>query len=331
MSQKPSCLTASHNKYCVFPVSNKAAWTFYKLLEASMWSAQEIDFSKDLQDWKKMNNDEQFFIKRTLAFFASSDGIVNENLVENFYQEVECSSCKQFYAAQIFQEAVHSETYSLLINEYVTDKTEKAMLFNAVEHFPSVQRKAEWCFKYTNRDRATFVERLIAFAVCEGIFFSGSFCAIFFMKKRNLLPGLCFSNELISRDEGQHRDFAVMLYRQCVEEGFGLSDEKVYTIVREAVDIELEYVSESLPVDLIGMNKRDMKLYVKFVSDHLLRALSHSTLYNVENPFHWMELVSLSSKSNMFERRVSEYQKANVGVCSDIKNNTFEFTTGESF
>jgi ribonucleoside-diphosphate reductase beta chain len=281
----------------------------YKNQEACIWTAEEIDLSADIDDWRNnLNDNERHFIKHILAFFAASDGIVNENLAENFVKEVQYSEAKFFYGFQIMMENIHSETYSLLIDTYISDPAEKHMLFNAIDTIPAVKKKAEWALKWVESEH--FQERLIAFAAVEGIFFSGSFCSIFWLKKRGLMPGLSFSNELISRDEGMHCDFAVLLHNNHLANK--VSEERIKEIILSALEIEKEFITESLPVKLIGMNQDLMKQYLEFVTDRLLVDLGCSKVFNSENPFDFMANISLQGKTNFFEKRVAEYQKAGV-------------------
>ena len=290
----------------------------YKKQEASIWTAEELDLSPDLVDWdSKLNDDERFFIKHVLAFFAASDGIVNENLAENFLSEVQYTEAKFFYGFQIMMENIHSETYSLLIDTYIKDTKEKNYLFNAIETFEPVKKKAEWAMRWI--DNGSYAERLVSFAAVEGIFFSGSFCSIFWLKKRGLMPGLTFSNELISRDEGLHCDFACMLYNNHLVNK--LPKEQVQKIIADAVKIEKEFVTESLPVRLIGMNSDLMSQYIEFVADRLLTELGNDKIYNTSNPFDFMDMINLQGKTNFFEKRVGEYQKA--GVLNNENNTTF--------
>lgn len=282
----------------------------YKKAEASFWTAEEIDLASDLKDWQSLTNDERHFVLHVLAFFAASDGIVNENLAQNFATEIQLPEARCFYGFQIAVENIHSETYSLLIDTYVRDPTERDMLLNAIQTVPCVQRKAEWALQWCNAEYASFAERCIAFAAVEGIFFSGSFCAIFWLKKRGLLPGLAFSNELISRDEGLHCDFACLLYRKLVNP---LPKQRVVEIIRTAVTMEQDFIQHALPVELIGMNATLMCQYIEFVADRLLVELNVSKYYNAKNPFDWMELISLQGKTNFFEKRVGEYAKSGVG------------------
>ena len=299
----------SLDRFVLFPIENHKIWEFYKKAEASFWTTEEIDLHQDLIDWNKLNEKEKHFLKHVLAFFAASDGIVNENLAVNFMREVTNPEARCFYGFQIAMENIHSETYSLLIDTYVKDKEEQNYLFNALENVPSVKKKGEWALKWLNEKNTTFAERLIAFAAVEGIFFSGSFCSIFWLKKRGLMPGLCFSNELISRDEGMHCDFACLLHSMLRNP---VHEKRIKEIIDEAVKIEREFVTSALPVDLIGMNGKMMAQYIEFVADRLLIALGCTKLYNSSNPFPWMELISLEGKTNFFEKRVSEYQKAGV-------------------
>ena len=282
----------------------------YKKAEASFWTAEEIDLAQDSKDWAKLTTNERHFISHVLAFFAASDGIVNENLAMNFASEIQSSEARCFYGFQIAIENIHSEVYSLLIDTYIKDVYEKSRLLNAIETVPCVQKKASWALKWFNREKASFAERLVAFAAVEGIFFSGSFCSIYWLKKRGLMPGLCFSNELISRDEGMHCNFACLLYKKLVNK---LPQEQVYKIICDAVEIESEFVRSSLPVELIGMNSTLMIQYIKFCADRLLVDLNCSKVYNTVNPFDWMEMISLDGKSNFFEKNVSEYAKSGVG------------------
>jgi ribonucleoside-diphosphate reductase beta chain len=301
-------LQENKNRFVLFPIEHDDIWQFYKKAEASFWTAEEIDLSQDLTDWEKLNDGERHFITHVLAFFAASDGIVNENLAEHFVAEVQYTEAKFFYGFQIAIENIHSETYSLLIDTYVKDGKEKDRLFNAMETMDCVKKKANWALKWI--DEGNFAERLIAFAAVEGIFFSGSFCSIFWLKKRGLMPGLSFSNELISRDEGLHCDFACHLYTQHIVNK--LPDETVIKIIKDAVTIEKEFVTDSLPVNLIGMNSDLMCQYIEFVADRLLNELIGQKIYNVTNPFDFMEMISLQGKTNFFEKRVAEYQKAGV-------------------
>ncbi len=320
MSRKPEpILTDNPNRFVLFPIQHDDIWSFYKKSEASFWTAEEIDLHQDISDWEnKLNDDERHFLKHVLAFFAASDGIVNENLAENMVNEVQYTEAKFFYGFQIMMENIHSETYSLLIDTYIKDNKEKDHLFNAIETLDCVKKKADWALRWI--DEATFAERLIAFAAVEGIFFSGSFCSIFWLKKRGLMPGLTFSNELISRDEGMHCDFACLLYNRHIENK--LPTETIEQIITEAVAMEKEFVSDALPVRLIGMNSDMMCQYIEFVADRLLNALGNPKIYNVENPFPWMDMISLPGKTNFFEKRVSEYTKA--GVMANQEDQVFK-------
>ena len=283
----------------------------YKKAEASFWTAEEIDLAGDLKDYDSLTDNERHFISHILAFFAASDGIVNENLAGNFATEIMIPEARCFYGFQIAVENIHSETYSLLIDTYVRDSKEKNRLLNAIDTVPCVQKKANWALQWCERENASFTERVVAFAAVEGIFFSGSFCAIFWLKKRGLMPGLCFSNELISRDEGLHCDFACLLYSKLVNK---LSPDRVTEIITNAVEIEKEFVSDALPVELIGMNSGLMCQYIEFCADRLLVELGVERYYNSPNPFEWMEMISLQGKTNFFEKRVGEYSKSGVGV-----------------
>lgn len=301
-------LKENPNRFVLFPIQHSDIWEWYKKSEASFWTAEEIDLSADLTDWENLTDDEKHFIKHVLAFFAASDGIVNENLAENFVSEVQYTEAKFFYGFQIMMENIHSETYSLLIDTYIKDTKEKDYLFNAIENLDCVKKKADWALRWI--ENGSFQERLIAFAAVEGIFFSGSFCSIFWLKKRGLMPGLTFSNELISRDEGMHCDFACLLYNDHVVNK--LEEETIRKMIVDAVNIEKEFVSDSLPVGLIGMNATLMCQYIEFVADRLLSSLNCQKVYNVENPFPWMDMISLQGKTNFFEKRVGDYQKSGV-------------------
>jgi ribonucleoside-diphosphate reductase beta chain len=311
-------LQENPNRYVVFPIQHEDLWKLYKQQEACIWTAEEIDLSQDINDWdNKLNTDEQHFIKNVLAFFAASDGIVNENLAMNFVNEVQYTESKFFYTFQMMMENIHSETYSLLIDTYVKDKEEQTKLFSAIETIPAIKKKADWAIKWINSE--SFIERLIAFAAVEGIFFSGSFCSIFWLKKRGLMPGLTFSNELISRDEGMHCDYACHLYNNHIENK--LTENKIKEIICGALEIEKEFILEALPVRLIGMNSELMSKYLEFVTDRLLVSLGCSKVYNTTNPFDFMEMISIQGKTNFFEKRVGEYQKA--GVLAGKENQTF--------
>lgn len=300
------------NRFVLFPLQHMDIWEMYKKAEASFWTVEELDLSQDRQDWARLSDNERHFLKYVLAFFAASDGIVNENLLCNFSNEVQYPEARCFYGFQISIENIHAECYSLLIDTYVKDKAEKQKLFRALEHFDAIKQKANWCMQWTNKNNASFAERLVAFSACEGIFFSASFCSIFWMKKRGLMPGLAFSNELISRDEGLHCDFACLLYRDHLRNQ--LPAERVQTIIKDCVAIERSFVSNAIPVELIGMNSKLMCQYVEFCADRLLQSLGVPKVYNVQNPFEWMGLISLQGKTNFFEKRVSDYSKNGVGV-----------------
>lgn len=317
-------LESNNSRFVLFPIQHDDIWSFYKKAEASFWTAEEIDLSQDLTDWEnKLTNDEKHFIKHVLAFFAASDGIVNENLAEHFLSEVQYTEAKFFYGFQIAIENIHSETYSLLIDTYIKKSEEKNYLFNAIDTMDCVKRKADWALRWI--DKGSYAERLVAFAAVEGIFFSGSFCSIFWLKKRGLMPGLTFSNELISRDEGLHCDFACLLYTKHLVNK--LTKKQVREIIMDAVTIEKEFVTDAIPVKLIGMNSDLMSQYIEFVADRLLVELGNEKEYHTSNPFDFMEMISLQGKANFFEKRVGEYQKA--GVLAGKDNLTF--TTNEEF
>ncbi|HRI01287.1 MAG TPA: ribonucleotide-diphosphate reductase subunit beta [Saprospiraceae bacterium] len=317
MNQKVEpILVENPHRFVLFPIQHDDIWQFYKNSEACFWTAEEIDLQADLDDWNtKLTEDEKHFIKHVLAFFAASDGIVNENLAENMVRSVQYTEAKFFYGFQIMMENIHSETYSLLIDTYIKNNEEKNFLFNAIDTLDCVKQKAEWALRWISN--GSFVEQLIAFAVVEGIFFSGSFCSIFWLKKRGLMPGLSFSNELISRDEGMHCDFACMLYNRHIVNKLPQSD--IQKIITDAVEIEKQFVTDAIPVALIGMNAEMMCRYIEFVADRLLVALGNPKHYHVENPFPWMELISMQGKTNFFEKRVGEYQKAGVASGSKAK------------
>jgi ribonucleoside-diphosphate reductase beta chain len=318
MAQHEPILEENKDRFVLFPIKHDDIWAFYKKAEASFWTAEEIDLSPDLIDWEnKLNDDEKHFIKHVLAFFAASDGIVNENLAENFVAEVQYTEAKFFYGFQIAMENIHSETYSLLIDTYIKDGKEKSGLFNAIDTLDCVKKKADWALRWI--DKGSFAERLIAFAAVEGIFFSGSFCSIFWLKKRGLMPGLSFSNELISRDEGLHCDFACLLYNNHLVNK--LPESEVRAIILDAVEIEKEFILDALPVRLIGMNSELMAQYIEFVADRLLMELGCAKEYNATNPFDFMDMISIQGKTNFFEKRVGEYQKA--GVLAGKENQSF--------
>ena len=308
-------LAENPSRFVLFPIKYHDIWEMYKKQVASFWTSEEIDLFQDLCDWEKLNNNEKHFIKYILAFFAASDGIVLENLAQQFCNEVQIPEARCFYGFQIAMENIHSETYSLLIDTYIKDEKEKSFLLNAIENIPVIQKKAKWALKWINNNNS-FAERIVAFSAVEGIFFSGSFCSIYWLKKRNLMPGLTFSNVLISRDEGLHCDFACLMYKHLVNK---LDSSVIYTIIREAVQIEKEFITESLPVELIGMNSRLMQQYIEFVADRLIYSLGYNKIYNSQNPFEWMDMICLQGKTNFFERRVGEYQKANVTSSKEDK------------
>ncbi len=322
MSTIEPILQENKDRFVIFPIKHPDIWDWYKKQEACIWTAEEIDLHSDLNDWNnKLNDDERYFIKHILAFFAASDGIVNENLAENFVSEVQYPEAKFFYGFQLMMENIHSETYSLLIDTYVKDEAEKNELFHAIEVFPAIKEKAEWALKWIQSD--SFAERLIAFAAVEGIFFSGSFCSIYWLKKRGLMPGLTFSNELISRDEGMHCDFAVHLHNNHLVNK--VSKARITEILTNALDIERKFITESLPVSLIGMNANLMTQYLEFVTDRLLVELGCDRVYNSSNPFDFMDMISLQGKTNFFEKRVGEYQKAGVmNSDTDAQKITFD-------
>lgn len=319
-------LQENGNRFVLFPIQHNDIWEYYKKAEASFWTAEEIDLSQDLKDWNNLNDGERHFISHVLAFFAASDGIVNENLAEHFVAEVQYTEAKFFYGFQIAMENIHSETYSLLIDTYVKDPVQKDKLFNAIDTMDCVKKKADWALRWI--DEGSFQERLIAFAAVEGIFFSGSFCSIFWLKKRGLMPGLSFSNELISRDEGLHCDFACLLYNNHVKNS--LPEETVIKLIEDAVEIEKEFVTDALPVNLIGMNADLMCEYIEFVADRLLNELIGKKIYNSTNPFDFMEMISLQGKTNFFEKRVGDYQKAGVMKSSGDENSP-KFSLDEDF
>jgi ribonucleoside-diphosphate reductase beta chain len=318
MTQVEPILQENNSRFVLFPIEHDDIWSFYKRAEASFWTAEEIDLAADLVDWEtKLNDNERHFIKHVLAFFAASDGIVNENLAENFLSEVQYTEAKFFYGFQVAIENIHSETYSLLIDSYIKDTAEKNGLFNALDTIDCVRKKADWALRWI--DEGSFAERLVAFAAVEGIFFSGSFCSIFWLKKRGLMPGLAFSNELISRDEGLHCDFACLLYNNHIVNKLPI--EQVQKIILDAVEIEKEFILDALPVRLIGMNSDLMSQYIEFVADRLLMELGCAKVYNATNPFDFMEMISIQGKTNFFEKRVAEYQKA--GVLNNDADQTF--------
>ncbi|HOS48515.1 MAG TPA: ribonucleotide-diphosphate reductase subunit beta [Bacteroidia bacterium] len=318
-TQDEILLKENKERFVLFPIKYDKIWAMYKQAENSFWTAEEVDLSADQKDWERLNDGEKHFITNVLAFFAASDGIVNENLAVNMMNAVQLPEARCFYGFQIMIENIHSEMYSLLIDTYVKDNVEKSRLFNAIETVPCVTKKAEWALRWI--EKGTFAERLVAFAAVEGIFFSGSFCSIFWLKKRGLMPGLATSNEFISRDEGMHCDFACLLYSMLTHK---LSEKQVKDLIMSAVAIEQEFVTDALPVDLIGMNAKLMSQYIEFVADRLLNSLGYTKVYNSENPFDFMETISLEGKTNFFEKRVSEYTKAGVGKSQDDQKIIFD-------
>jgi ribonucleotide reductase beta subunit family protein with ferritin-like domain len=310
--KKEILLSEEENRYVIFPIKHDPFWKMYKQAEANFWTSEELDLSKDHHDWQKLSEQEQYYIKHILAFFAASDGIVNENLVERFCQEVKILEAKFFYGFQIAMENIHSETYSLLIDTYIKDPVEKDKLFNAVDNVPSIRKKADWALKWINDKDSPFCNRVIGFAAVEGIFFSGAFCSIFWLKKRGLMPGLCHSNELISRDEGLHTEFAVLMYKNLVNKP---DNSVIYEIIKDAVTIEKEFITESFSCELLGMNNKLMSQYIEYVADRLLLMFGLEKVYHSENPFDWMELIAVQGKTNFFEKRVGEYSnKANPNI-----------------
>ena len=322
MSDQEFLLNEEENRYVIFPIQHDQFWDMYKKAEANFWTTEELDLSKDLNDWKQLTENETHFIKHVLAFFAASDGIVNENLVDRFCQEVKVLEAKFFYVFQMAMENIHSETYSLLIDTYIKDQEEKTYLLNAIDTIPSIQKKAQWAIKWINDKDSPFINRIIGFAAVEGIFFSGAFCSIFWLKKRGLMPGLCHSNELISRDEGLHTEFAVLMYHNLKNKP---SPNVVKQIIQEAVEIEKEFITESLSCELIGMNKDLMSQYIEYVSDRLLKMFRLEPIYNAQNPFDWMEMISIQGKTNFFEKRVAEYSnKSNPNIDPDKNEINFD-------
>jgi ribonucleotide reductase beta subunit family protein with ferritin-like domain len=317
------------DRFVLFPIKYHDIWDMYKKAMASFWTAEEIDLYSDLKDWVSLNEQEKHYISHVLAFFSASDGIVNENLALRFYNDVQIPEARSFYGFQIAMENIHAETYGLLIDTYIKDQAKKNYLFKAIDNIPCIKKKADWAIKWIYGNES-FAERLIAFAAIEGIFFSGAFCSIFWLKKRGLMPGLTFSNELISRDEGLHTDFACLLYKNYVSSK--PSEARVRHLISEAVEIECEFISEALPVSLIGMNADMMKEYIRFVADRLMRSLGHNNIYNGKNPFDWMELISMQGKTNFFEKRVAEYQKAGVmNSTKEVAGAQFAFFTDMDF
>ena len=308
---------SASNRFILFPIQHNEIWTMYKKQVASFWTVEEINLSQDTKDWATLKDDERYFIKHVLAFFAASDGIVLENLAQRFVNDVQLPEARAFFSFQMAMESIHNEAYSLLIDTYIKDRQEKDRLFHAIETIPCVKQKADWALQWSKADNS-FGQRLVAFAAVEGIFFSGSFCAIFWLKKRGKMPGLTFSNELISRDEGLHVDHACLLYKMLDQSR--LTPEVVHTIIRGAVEIETSFVCDSLPVELIGMNAKMMSTYIEFVADRLLLMLGYDKIYHAINPFEWMEMISLQGKTNFFEKPVADYQKAGVMASLQEKN-----------
>jgi ribonucleoside-diphosphate reductase beta chain len=330
MSMEP-LLTQSNDRFVLFPIKHNDIWDMYKKAMASFWTAEEIDLYSDLKDWEALNEQERHYISHILAFFSASDGIVNENLALRFYNDVQIPEARSFYGFQIAMENIHAETYGLLIDTYIKDPAKKDYLFKAIDNIPCIKKKADWALKWIYGNES-FAERLIAFAAIEGIFFSGAFCSIFWLKKRGLMPGLTFSNELISRDEGLHTDFACMLYKDYMQTK--PSEARVRELITEAVAFECEFITEALPVSLIGMNADMMKDYIKFVADRLMRQLGYSNIYEAKNPFDWMELISMQGKTNFFEKRVAEYQKSGVMNSTkegNVAGSHFAFSTDMDF
>lgn len=320
-------LNQDSERLTIFPIKYPQIWEMYKKAVASFWVVEELDLSKDMVDWEKLSDNERHFIKNVLAFFSSSDTIVNINLGERFLNEVQILEAKFFYGFQMAIENIHSEAYSLLIDTYIKDSVEKDKLFNAIQHIPCIREKADWCFKWINDHDSTFAQRLIAFAIVEGIFFSGAFCSIFWLKERGLMPGLAFSNELISRDESLHVEFAVQLYSMIKDR---IPQEKVHDMFRDAVSVEKSFIIDSIPCALLGMNADLMGQYIEFVADRLLVQLDYEPIFKAHNPFPFMDRISISNRTNFFEGRVAEYSKANVGMKKDHAS-LYEFTLDADF
>jgi len=308
-------LAPDDNRFVMFPIVYQDIWQMYQKQVDCFWRPEEIDLSKDMTHWEALEKDEQFFISMILAFFAASDGIVLENLAQRFMREVQVSEARAFYGFQIAMENIHSHTYSNLIETYIRDKDEKSKLFNAISNFPCIKKKSDWAQKWIHDNRSSFATRLVAFACVEGIFFSGAFCSIFWLKKRGLMPGLTFSNELISRDEALHCEFAILLYSKLLKK---IDKARIHEIIKEAVEIETEFICDALPCRLIGMNSNMMTQYIQFVADRLCVQLGYKKIYNAINPFDWMELISLEGKTSFFERRVSDYALANKTNTTDV-------------
>ena len=320
--QKEVLLTENPNRFVMFPLSDQDIWKMYKKMMDCFWRAEEIDFSKDLVDWNKLKDTEKHFIKMVLAFFAASDGIVLENLGQRFLSEVQLPEARAAYGFQLMMENIHSETYSLLIDTYIKDKDEQTKLFRAIDNFPCIKKKADWAIKWIQDNRSSFATRLVAFACVEGIFFSGSFCSIYWLKKRGLMPGLTFSNELISRDEGMHTEYAVLLFNKLSRKP---KKGKVVELIKDAVEIEKEFILEALPCKLIGMNSKLMSQYIEFVADRLSQQLGYGKIFNSSNPFDFMEMISLEGKTNFFEKRVGDYSLSSCENKSDAFNFDADF------
>jgi ribonucleoside-diphosphate reductase subunit M2 len=315
-------LAPDDNRFVMFPIQHNDVWEMYKKQVDCFWRPEEIDLSKDMTNWETLTGDEQHFISMILAFFAASDGIVLENLASRFMREIQISEARAFYGFQIAMENIHSHTYSLLIETYIKDKEEKNKLFHAIENFPCIKKKSDWAQKWIHDNRSSFATRLVAFACVEGIFFSGAFCSIFWLKKRGLMPGLTFSNELISRDEALHCEFAILLYNKLLKK---MDKSRIHEIIKEAVEIETEFICEALPCRIIGMNSAMMTQYIQFVADRLCVQLGYKKIYNVSNPFDWMELISLESKTSFFERRNDSYALANKTLTNNVFDLSDEF------
>ena len=318
---RETILAENPNRFTLFPIKHNEIWKMYKKAEACFWTAEEMDLSKDKNDWETLQDNERYFIKNILAFFAGADGIVGENLLENFSTEIQIPEARCFYGFQIAIENIHAEVYSLLIEKFISDESEKTTLFEAITEIDCIKKKADWALKWFSRENS-FAERLVAFATVEGIFFSGSFCAIFWLKKRGLMPGLTFSNELISRDEGMHTDFAVLLYSMLDNK---LSKEKIYNIISDAVEIEKNFINDSISCAMIGMNTKLMSQYIEYVADRLIFQLGYPKLFNSQNPFNFMQLISMENKTNFFEKRVGEYSLANVKIDKDAEDDDIDF------
>jgi ribonucleotide reductase beta subunit family protein with ferritin-like domain len=318
---KENLFVEPENRYVLFPIKLEEVFKLYKKALASFWTVEEVDLSKDMNDWEKLSEGEQHFIKNVLAFFAGSDGIVLENLAQRFMNDIPHPEVKCFYGFQIAMENIHSEMYSLLIDTYIRNHAEKEKLFGAIDNIPSVGKKAKWALRWIQDEKSNYATRLVAFAAVEGIFFSGSFCSIFWLKKRGLMPGLTSSNELISRDEALHTDFACLMYSMLQEK---LSQSTIESIIKDAVEIEKEFIVDSIPCRLIGMNADSMCQYIEFCADRIVLQLGHSKIFNAKNPFSFMEMISLEGKTNFFEKRVMDYSKANVGTTNQVGNLTLD-------